>query len=369
MISTILKSLIVATVFFEGNCNQLKKIQMSHQSTQLSENAMRYLSKLSNVKYTNEVLDNILIPRVVGTSGHKKVFEYIKKELKNLDWNVEVDEFEDDTPKGRLIFKNIIATLNPNADRYLVLSCHYDSKYFEDIVFVGAIDSAVPCAMMLNLIKVMDKELKSVQSNSLSLKLIFFDGEEAFVEWGPKDSIYGARHLAQVYQNKIETSRASGERINENQKIDMLILLDLIGHKATRFLSTSRETENWYLRLANIETRLGNLSLLEGSQTHFVKRRQYGGVEDDHIPFLQRNVPILHLISIPFGSIWHTEYDNRDAIEMSVVENINKVLRIFVAEYLNIYSRENNSAQTPVKSRFISTLLLSSVVIALINCI
>jgi len=28
------------------------------------------------------------------------------------------------------------------------------------------------------------------------LKFIFFDGEEAFKEWGPADSIYGARHLA-----------------------------------------------------------------------------------------------------------------------------------------------------------------------------
>lgn len=26
--------------------------------------------------------------------------------------------------------------------------------------------------------------------------LVFFDGEEAFKTWGPRDSIYGARHLA-----------------------------------------------------------------------------------------------------------------------------------------------------------------------------
>lgn len=30
----------------------------------------------------------------------------------------------------------------------------------------------------------------------LSLKLIFFDGEEAFVRWSPSDSLYGSRHLA-----------------------------------------------------------------------------------------------------------------------------------------------------------------------------
>jgi len=29
-----------------------------------------------------------------------------------------------------------------------------------------------------------------------SLQLIFFDGEEAFVDWTDTDSLYGARHLA-----------------------------------------------------------------------------------------------------------------------------------------------------------------------------
>jgi hypothetical protein len=32
--------------------------------------------------------------------------------------------------------------------------------------------------------------------SSVSLKLIFFDGEEAFNKWGPTDSIYGAKNLA-----------------------------------------------------------------------------------------------------------------------------------------------------------------------------
>jgi hypothetical protein len=29
----------------------------------------------------------------------------------------------------------------------------------------------------------------------MTLQLIFFDGEEAFVEWSDTDSIYGARYL------------------------------------------------------------------------------------------------------------------------------------------------------------------------------
>ena len=52
--------------------------------------------------------------------------------LKKLDWEVEEDEFTDHTPIGRKKFTNIIATKNPSASRRLILSAHYDSKYYPD---------------------------------------------------------------------------------------------------------------------------------------------------------------------------------------------------------------------------------------------
>lgn len=50
--------------------------------------------------------------------------------MRDLNWQVEFDEFTDRTPKGDLQFSNIIATLNPLAKKYLLLACHYDSKFF-----------------------------------------------------------------------------------------------------------------------------------------------------------------------------------------------------------------------------------------------
>lgn len=58
--------------------------------------------------------------------------------MQGLGWEVTEDVFADQTPVfGQLNFRNIIAKLNPNADRYLVLACHYDSKYTREHVFVG----------------------------------------------------------------------------------------------------------------------------------------------------------------------------------------------------------------------------------------
>lgn len=78
-------------------------------------------------------------------------FQFIIAELKKLDYSVETQVSDQKTPLGELRFTNVIGRLNPQADRYLVLACHYDSKLMREGEFLGATDSAVPCAMMLDL--------------------------------------------------------------------------------------------------------------------------------------------------------------------------------------------------------------------------
>lgn len=74
---------------------------------------------------------------------------------------MELDAFTAATPLGLLDFANVVATLDPGAARHLTLACHYDSKLFpsESAPFVGATDSAVPCAMLLELAQALDQEL------------------------------------------------------------------------------------------------------------------------------------------------------------------------------------------------------------------
>lgn len=162
------------------------------------------ISGAGDVANMNEILDHILVPRVVGTAGHKSVQKYLKDVMTDLRWTIDTDRFDDKTPNmGVLTFENIIATLNPNAERFLVLACHYDSKYFANSEFLGATDSAVPCAMLINLATVLAKYLDQNRTNNeLSIKLLFFDGEEAFKDWTDTDSIYGSRHLAARWEKE-----------------------------------------------------------------------------------------------------------------------------------------------------------------------
>lgn len=79
-------------------------------------------------------------------------------------WEITEDKFLSGTPYGRLPFNNIVATLDPSAKRRLVLACHHDSKYYSpqwQREFHGATDSAVPCAMMLELAQALDEDLKA----------------------------------------------------------------------------------------------------------------------------------------------------------------------------------------------------------------
>ena len=58
-----------------------------------------------------------------------------------------------------------------------------------------------------------------LQDDDVSLQLVFFDGEEAFVEWTATDSIYGARHLAE----KWSTTRSRVDREQWAPTIEIVV--------------------------------------------------------------------------------------------------------------------------------------------------
>ncbi|XP_074844641.1 glutaminyl-peptide cyclotransferase isoform X1 [Carettochelys insculpta] len=290
----------------------------------------------------------ILIERYPGSPGSYAVRQHIKRRIQRLQagWVVEEDTFQAYTPFGYRTFSNIISTLNPSAKRHLVLACHYDSKYtspqWDGRVFVGATDSAVPCAMLLELARALDSQLQSMKSSSasradLSLKLIFFDGEEAFLQWSSIDSLYGSRHLAQKMASIPHPSSATDT--SQLQGIDLFVLLDLIGASNPTFPNFFPSTARWYNRLQAIEQQLHRLGLLKN---HPYERQYFRGktalylTEDDHVPFLVRGVQVLHLIPSPFPKVWHTMEDNEENLNKPTIDNLNKILHVFVLEYLNL---------------------------------
>jgi len=86
----------------------------------------------------------------------------------------------------------------------LVLVAHYDSKVTPK-GFIGATDSAAPCAIILQVARSIDaaltrrwKKLKEegdemAMEEERGVMVLFLDGEEAWQSWTDTDSLYGAR--------------------------------------------------------------------------------------------------------------------------------------------------------------------------------
>ncbi|KAF5913095.1 hypothetical protein HPG69_009046 [Diceros bicornis minor] len=260
-----------------------------HQPAILNSSALRKVAEGTSISemWQND-LRPLLIERYPGSPGSYAARQHIMQRIQRLqaDWVLEVDTFLSQTPYGYRSFSNIISTLNPTAKRHLVLACHYDSKYFphwNNRVFVGATDSAVPCAMMLELARALDKQL-------LSLK-------------------------------------------------DLLVLLDLIGAPNPRFPNFFPNSARWFDRLQAIEHELHELGLLKDHswERRYFQNNGYGNViQDDHIPFLRRGVPVLHLIASPFPEVWHTMDDNEENLDETTIDNLNKIMQVFVLEYLHL---------------------------------
>jgi glutaminyl-peptide cyclotransferase len=160
------------------------------------------------------LLAPILIPRVPGTPGSAKVrkhfSDFFARELPG--WSVSTQNSSQTTPLSggeKVPFVNVVATKDPpwaqpgDVGR-LVLVAHYDSKLTPE-GFIGATDSAAPCAILLQVARAVDKALtrrwKKLQKEADEIKMeeergvmvLFLDGEEAWQSWSDEDSLYGAR--------------------------------------------------------------------------------------------------------------------------------------------------------------------------------
>lgn len=115
--------------------------------------------------------------------------------------------------------------------------------------------------------------------------------------------------------------------------------MDLIGSTNARFTCTFKNTCVLNKRLREIEDTLASSSSLRnvpnGPAKTFLNSYKASSVADDHVPFMKRKVPILHLIPTSFPRVWHTLSDNGQQLNQLSILNFNKVMRVFIVEYLS----------------------------------
>ena len=233
-------------------------------------------------------------PRPVGSAAHDRARDYIVAELKKYGLTIIKDEFTAQTPLGERPMTNIIGELKGESDNILILASHYDTKFSNDITFVGANDGGSSTGALLELARV---RAARPQKPKQTLWFTFFDGEEAFVNWTQADSKYGSRHLVArlVKEQKL-------------QKVKAMILLDMIGDKDLELKRDGYSTP-WLVEI------LWAAAKELGYEKHFNSSETF--IDDDHIPFLEKGVPAVDLIDFNYGLFnryWHTAEDTLDKL-------------------------------------------------------
>ena len=254
--------------------------------------------------YTREVV--AFGPRPVGSPAHDKLENYIRTQLK---WaSVEEDSFTASTPLGPKQMRNFIVRLKGTKPGAIVVAGHYDTKLLKD--FVGANDGGSSTALLLELAKELRSTLKGGKRDGYSVWLVFMDGEEAFEQWSPTDSLYGSRHLAEKWQ-------ADGTL----KQIRAFLLVDMIGDADLDILRDTNST-GW------LEDVVYQAATRFGYQSHFF--RGSAPMQDDHIPFVMRGVPSADLIDFDYGyhnAFWHTPQDTLDKLSPESFQIVGSVVR------------------------------------------
>ena len=238
-------------------------------------------------------------PRPPDTPQLAKTRAYITNELKSYGLTVSVDEFTAVTPLGEKKMANITGEIAGETNTLILIASHYDTKYYKDMIFLGANDPAASVATLLEIGRVLGSRKEKPK---VTYRLVFFDGEEALCEgWSEcgseesPDNTYGSRRYVSQLRDR-----------NELTNTRALILLDMMGYKN---LELGRDTQStrW---LQNVIWQTGREL---GHEKVFVDREEgVGG--DDHEPFLQAGVDAVDLIQLSSYPFWHKADDTIDKV-------------------------------------------------------
>lgn len=249
-------------------------------------------------------------PRVSGSKGILGARLEIKAMLAEIgivSKDIIEQTFEAKTPNpptaGKTSFTNIIARIPGRNARGLALGAHYDSKHFEEFKFVGANDAASSVALVIELAKAEVAKAK-VTPREHTLWLLFFDGEEAFVDWHKNnDNTYGSRemvkHLAEY-------------------PVSGLVLVDMVGTKEILLADDANSSAHLKDILKRTSREVLGYNLLA---------RPFNAV-DDHVPFRDAKVPCVDLIDHAFDTStwWHTVNDTFENLDQRSLEKVGTML-------------------------------------------
>lgn len=229
--------------------------------------------------------------RPSGSVAIKQQRDWILAELKSLNAQISLDNFQGQTPTGAVPMANILVKFAGTSGKAIAVTGHYDTLRKPGIKFVGANDGGSSTGFLLEFARYVSR-----WKHRDDIYIVFFDGEEAVVHWSGTDSRYGSRHLAAKWLSD-----------GTLKQLKALINIDMIGDKKLKLNDDDNSSFSLREKVKAIALQLGYRDCF-GVET---------GIDDDHKPFADLGVNVLDLIDLDFGpdnSYWHTEEDTFDKL-------------------------------------------------------
>jgi Zn-dependent M28 family amino/carboxypeptidase len=240
-------------------------------------------------------------PRPAGSAALAQTRQYILAQLKAAGIPAREDAWEASTPIGPIRMVNIIGTIPGRRTERIAIATHYDTKLLREFRFVGASDGASSTAGVLELGRVLKH-----RQNEYTIELLFFDGEEAVVDWyRNNDNTYGSRRYVQTAQ-----------KAGTLQALKALVLLDMIGDRNLNILRDTNSTR-WLVDIV-----WASAAKL-GYRANFVQ--QDTTIEDDHVNFVRAGVPSVDIIDLDYPA-WHTAQDDLDHVSARSLQIVGDVV-------------------------------------------
>ncbi len=241
-------------------------------------------------------------PHPSGSEALGRAASYIAAELQHSGLTVDEQVFTAPTPYGPKQFRNIIARTRgqrSGPDRVIIIASHYDTKLFTNVTFVGANDGGSSTGTLL--------EIARVAAGQPNLWFVFFDGEEAMVQYSGSDGLWGSKFLVNTLESR-----------DQVKDIKAMVLLDMVGDKNLKITV-----------VGTLGQQVFDAARAAGFRDYF----SYGAntLLDDHVPFERAGIPAVDLIdadliNFHFGNppgpreYWHTERDTLDRISAHSLE-------------------------------------------------
>ena len=252
------------------------------------------------MKYAQANFD--LGPKVFRTEGAKKSADWIAEQARKIPGFDKAGGKVRIPPSARGEY-NVEIIFPGKEPEFVVIGAHHDTKRLFSVPdFAGANDGASGVGALLAMAAAIT-EYTQKELPPCTIRLVFFDGEEALYQYTETDGLVGSRAYVDMLRREgdVENFRA-------------MILLDMIGDK------------DLHIDLAGNSTpALAKVVMTEAAAAGYAEKFSRGdtAILDDHYPFIQANMNAVDLIDFSYGPenrYWHTGADTMDKISAESIK-------------------------------------------------